>query len=447
MYDGIIKIIYLQKGALFTSTIGYVNISLEIWGAILSLVFISSLYIGGNVKDRTDRVFVNILLCNALLLISDAAAWLFKGHSSLLCYWGVRSANFLVYALSYLLMALFTEYLTGYLSKRVPISRRAPRFVWGICALGIALTILSQWNHMYYEFVDYNVYSRGDWFWLSQLWGLVGMAVDIGLLFVNRRGLGKNEVWILLSYIFLPLAAMVVQIYIYGIAWLHLSTTISIIFVYVTLQINQAQRQKLREIELEQSKTAIMLSQVQPHFLSNVLLGIKQLCDSNPQKASEALEHFSLFLRRNLDILTQKQLISFEEEMCHVNDYLYLEKMRFDQKLTISLDLRYTDFVLPAMTVQPIVENAVRWGITKKKGGGTLTIKSELSDESAIVSVIDDGAGFDPLEVKNDGKNHVGIENVRRRLMVQCGGTLAIKSVKGGGTTVTIILPQKGRQN
>ena len=82
---------------MFTSTIGYVNISLEIWGAILSLVFIPSLYMGGNVKDKTGRVFIGILLCNALLLISDASAWLFKGHGSLLCYWGVRIANFLVY--------------------------------------------------------------------------------------------------------------------------------------------------------------------------------------------------------------------------------------------------------------------------------------------------------------------------------------------------------------
>ncbi|GKH00466.1 hypothetical protein CE91St54_50490 [Hungatella hathewayi] len=430
---------------MFTSTIGYVNISLEIWGAILSLVFIPSLYMGGNGKDKTGRVFIGILLCNALLLISDASAWLFKGHGSLLCYWGVRIANFLVYILGYLLMALFTEYLTGYLSKRIQVSRRAARFVWGICMIGIASTILSQWNHMYYGFVGCNVYSRGDWFWLSQLWGLVGIAVDIGLLFVYRQGLGKNEVWVLLSYIILPLLAMTVQIFIYGIAWLYLATTISIIFVYETLQANQAQKQRWKEMELEQSRTAIILSQVQPHFLYNVLLGIKQLCDSNPKKASEALEHLAFYMRRNLNSLTRKQLIPFDEEMCHVNDYLYLEKMRFEEKLTVVLDLEYTDFFLPAMTVQPIAENAVRWGITKKKGGGTLTIKSQLTGEEVMISVMDDGAGFDPNEIRNDGKTHVGIENVHQRLMLQCGGTLSISSKKGSGTTVTIRLPQKGR--
>ncbi|MBS7008689.1 MAG: histidine kinase [Anaerostipes sp.] len=402
-----------------------------------------SLYIGGSVKNRTDRAFVRILLCNGLLLSSDAAAWLFKGHISLISYWGVRSANFLVYTLGYILMALFTEYLTEYLSMRGKIPRSATRFVWGLCIVGVGLTVLSQWNHMYYGFIGNNVYCRGDLFWLSQFWGFVGIAVDIGLLFVYRRELKKNEMWVLLSYIFLPVLAMIVQMYIYGIAWFYLATTISIIFIYVTIQANQAQKRKLKEMEVERARTAIMLSQVQPHFLYNTLQGIKHLCDTNPPKASEALEHFSFYLRGNLDSLTKKGLIPFEREMRHVKDYLYLEKMRFDEKLTIKLDLQYTDFWLPAMTVQPIAENAVRWGIIKKRGGGTLTIRSESDGGNIIVSVIDDGVGFDPLEKKKDGRTHVGIENVRQRLMIQCGGTIDIKSQKGSGTTVRIILPEK----
>ena len=130
--------------------------------------------------------------------------------------------------------------------------------------------------------------------------------------------------------------------------------------------------------------------------------------------------------------------------MRHVNDYLYLEKMRFDQKLTIVQEMEYMDFMLPAMTVQPIAENAVRWGIIKKKGGGTLTIRSERVEDNVIVSVMDDGVGFDPLEEKHDGRSHVGIENVRQRLKLQCGGTMEINSQKGSGTTVRLILPQKG---
>ena len=309
--------------------------------------------------------------------------------------------------------------------------------------IGIASTILSQWNHMYYGFVGCNVYSRGDWFWLSQLWGLVGIAVDIGLLFVYRQGLGKNEVWVLLSYIILPLLAMTVQIFIYGIAWLYLATTISIIFVYETLQANQAQKQRWKEMELEQSRTAIILSQVQPHFLYNVLLGIKQLCDSNPKKASEALEHLAFYMRRNLNSLTRKQLIPFDEEMCHVNDYLYLEKMRYEERIEIEWQIEYKNFMLPPLTLQPIIENAVRHGITKKNEGGKLTIRTEQNEDSILITVRDDGAGFDINEPKNDGKTHIGIENVRKRLEMMCGGALIVKSEKEVGTEVTIILPQR----
>ncbi len=435
-----------RKEGGFTSTIGYINVSLEFWGAILSLILIFSLYMGGNVKSKADRVFVKILFCNSLLLINDAAAWLLKGHTSPVSYWGVRITNFLVYTLGYLLMALFTEYLVNYLAKKTPVSRWAARFAWGLCALAVTLTVVSQWNHMYYGFVDNTIYCRGNWFWLSQLFGLIGIGVDVWLLWACRGELKKAEMWVLLSYIFLPVLAMLVQLFIYGIAWLYLATTISIIFVYETLQVHQAQKSKLREMELERSKTAILFRQVQPHFLYNVLLGIKQLCDSDPQRASEALEHLAYYLRGNLDTLTQERLIPFEMEMRHVNDYLYLEKMRFDQKLSISLELEYTDFILPAMTVQPIAENAVRWGITKKKGGGALTIRSELTEGNVVISVIDDGVGFDPLEKKNDGKTHIGIENVRQRLMLQCGGTVDIQSEIGGGAIVKLILPQKGRE-
>lgn len=197
------------------------------------------------------------------------------------------------------------------------------------------------------------------------------------------------------------------------------------------------------ENELNQNRISVMLSQVQPHFLFNALQGIKQLCDTEPERASEALEHFSFYLRGNLDSLMDKQLISFEREMFHVNNYLYLERMRFPKKLNIEFKIAYQDFLLPPLTVQTIVENAVRHGIIKKKAGGTLCIKSERTTENIIVTICDDGLGFDADIPKEDGRTHVGIENVRNRLMLQCGGFLEIESEVGVGTTVKIILPQK----
>ena len=124
------------------------------------------------------------------------------------------------------------------------------------------------------------------------------------------------------------------------------------------------------EQELTEARVSIMLSQIQPHFLYNSLTSIKELCDAGEQwNTSKALEHFAYYLRGNMDSLSDTRLISFTKEVSHVKDYLYLEKMRFEDRLTIIWELHVTDFQLPALTLQPIVENAVRHGITEKKDG------------------------------------------------------------------------------
>lgn len=215
--------------------------------------------------------------------------------------------------------------------------------------------------------------------------------------------------------------------------------------VYLLRRIKQSLENEKRALELEnelhQNRIAIMTSQIQPHFLYNALTGIKRLCDTDPHRASEALGHFSYFLRGNLDSLVTTELVPFDKELTHVRDYLYLEKMRFEEDLHIAWDIRFTEFMLPALTVQPIAENGIRYGITKKEGVGTLTIRSERQEDTAVVTVIDDGVGFDVAKEKDDGRTHTGIQNVRSRLEAQCNGRLEIESEKGVGTTVTITLP------
>lgn len=198
------------------------------------------------------------------------------------------------------------------------------------------------------------------------------------------------------------------------------------------------------ERELAQSRISIMLSQIQPHFLYNSLVGIKQLCDSAPQKASDALEHFSYYLRGNLDSLSNSGLISFAKELEHIEDYLYLEKMRYEERIHIRWEINYRDFMLPPLTLQPIVENAVRHGLTQKENGGSLTIRSEQIKDQVVITVLDDGVGFHMDGPAEDGRTHIGIENVRNRLRELCSGALMVNSESGVGTEVKIILPQRG---
>jgi sensor histidine kinase YesM len=155
---------------------------------------------------------------------------------------------------------------------------------------------------------------------------------------------------------------------------------------------------------------------------------------------------FAEYLRNNLSTLEETGLISFETELAHIKTYLEIEKIRFEDTLEIEYDVKCVDFSLPVLTVQPIVENAVKHGTSKKRGGGTVTISTEEDKEAYIIKIADTGCGFDPTKPKNDGKRHVGIENVRQRLLNMCGGTLSIESEAGKGTLATIIIPKGGKK-
>jgi signal transduction histidine kinase len=196
------------------------------------------------------------------------------------------------------------------------------------------------------------------------------------------------------------------------------------------------------EKKLTESRISIMLSQIQPHFLYNALAVISRLCEKDPSKAKRATINFSNYLRGNMNLLESAEPIPFENELNHTISFLNLENAMYGEALNVIYDIQEKYFKLPALTVQPIVENAVKHGIGKKEGGGTVTISTKEAESNYLVIISDDGAGFDPEKNADDGQQHIGINNVRLRLSAQCGGSLEIKSVIGTGTRVTISIPR-----
>lgn len=218
-------------------------------------------------------------------------------------------------------------------------------------------------------------------------------------------------------------------------------------FIIICMRLGVVLRDSRRTNEMEmkilQNNIAITLSQIRPHFLFNVLTAIQQLCEMNPEKAKQAIENFSFYLRGNLDSLGGTGLISFQKEIEHVKHYLELEQLRFNERLHVKYDLQVEDFFLPALTVQPIVENAVKYGVTKRKEGGTVTISTKLVEENVMIQVEDDGIGFDVAKYQEEHSSHIGIENVSNRLMNLCNGTVEIYSKIGVGTVVTMRIPSQ----
>lgn len=200
------------------------------------------------------------------------------------------------------------------------------------------------------------------------------------------------------------------------------------------------------ERELEAANTSLMISQIQPHFLYNALNTIKYLIKRDPKSAEKAVISFSRYLRGNMDSITKKEPIPFTEELEHTKNYCDIELLRFGDKLNIVYDVPVTAFSIPALSVQPIVENAIKHGVTKKLEGGTVTVTTAEDDSFYIITVVDDGVGFDvqnPDLTPSDIHAHIGVNNVRERLENMVNAEFIIESEIDKGTCVTIKIPKE----
>ena len=209
---------------------------------------------------------------------------------------------------------------------------------------------------------------------------------------------------------------------------------------------NEALKVAEMRAELQRAQTNLALHQIQPHFLYNALLAIKVLCRKDPEKAEKAVYDFSTYLRGNMDSIESTEPILFEEELQNIRAYLKIEQMRFGERLHVILDIQCRNFMVPPLTVQPLVENAVRHGICKKIEGGTVSLCSYQKDGFVWIEILDDGVGFDVEQLQSSSFGGVGIKNLRYRLETLLKAKLEIQSEVGEGTKQVIQIPEQEAQ-
>ncbi len=274
------------------------------------------------------------------------------------------------------------------------------------------------------------------------------------LLFVEIRGKkGVELINYLISWLPLGLSLTVdifdLYLQIPGSKYLQIGLAVTIIYQMVRFAVDF--RRQYRESihyqqvqrELYEAKVSVMVSQIRPHFMYNALSSIAILCKLDPETAYNATIAFSDYLRGNMDSLKQTVPVPFKKELEHLKKYLYIEKLRFADKLNVEYDIRDTDFEIPLLSVQPLVENAVKHGVGMKEDGGTVKISTCKTETTHEIIIEDDGVGFDVNENKNDGRSHIGMENTKKRLHDMCGGEVIITSEGGKGTIAKIIIPEK----
>ena len=303
---------------------------------------------------------------------------------------------------------------------------------------------------------DIHFYATwGTWVWLESLVSLILLGC-VWYHVKERDGHGRFIQWAAT----VPLLGFLLDALATAIGWWQGGKVSVLIFIVYALivfvivvrivpqKINEAarakeleeQQQKLRQ-ELKDRRVSVMMSQIRTHFIFNVMTIISGLCNTDPRKADDALILFARYLRRNMAIMDRDEPILFFQELQHLEDYISLEKMRFGEKIKFEKHLEVTDFKIPPLTIQPLVENAIKHGLLGPGKKGTVTLSSKADGDTIQIIIEDDGIGFVPEDLEKE--DAVGIRNVRYRVENMVGGTLNIVSVLGKGTRAEIRIQKK----
>ena len=289
---------------------------------------------------------------------------------------------------------------------------------------------------------------------LGRLGPYIVLAIIAMMLICYHSVLSIRNALILSSFVMIPFISALISRIINLPSLLWIAVGISMMVVHVSIFRNSQLTLEEQKLSIAQNRVRILQSQIGPHFMFNILNAIYVLCEKDPETAQLAVNEFSEYMRGNLQVLEDDSVLPFDKEMQHVDHYLRLEKLRYRDDLEVKKNIQVSDFKIPPLSIQPLVENAVGHGIGRKKGGGIIEIKTYDNETENIIEVSDNGVGFDTAILDEEavfedekelkkGHMHIGLKNVRERLSVMSGGNSEISSEHGKGTVVVIRLPKK----
>ena len=223
---------------------------------------------------------------------------------------------------------------------------------------------------------------------------------------------------------------------------------------FVSEALGRERQLRQQEKDLYELRLRALAQQIRPHFIYNTLSSIYVLCKNGSPRTLPVIEDFLSYLQANYTAISQEKPIPFPEELRHIRAYLGVEAVRYEGLLQVEYDTPHTAFRLPALTLQPIVENAVKHGISRERVQLRILIRTRKAGDCSQVIIEDNGPGFDPEaeappsptgEDRQDGEREarIGLVNVRGRLELICGGSLTIAPRPGGGTAVTVSIPDR----
>lgn len=434
-----------------------VHISIELWNVILCLACALFCRFQPDGKSPRFQALMLLILSMAFQLATDAVAWAFRGDPSVLGFWMVRLGNGLYFASNYLCMLAAFRYAQVMLQESgVEIGAVWRRAVYGTCGVALAVILLSQFTGLLYTFDETNHYHRAPGFFLQIILALGVMVLLLAMIIHYRDGFQKPDFINLSVALVLMVSAGFTQSLFYGISIINLGLSLVMVLLFFSHEL-MISRQKLeQEQELLRYQAALaqqqheqtrnwmhlVTAQIQSHFISNTLIMIQAMYHEAPKAADGVMNDFIGYLQYSFQDVSAATLLPIQREVTHARRYTDIQEERWPD-IEFLYEVAPVDFVLPVLTIQPLVENAILHGILPKGSGGIVTVRVWQQDGMNCVAVEDDGVGFHPEDPDNQRSQtrHLGMENVRSRVETLCRGTLTVEPLPQGGTRVLVQIP------
>ena len=357
------------------------------------------------------------------------------------------AAIFIVVFMELLFLALPLPMLTTYMLHACGESTRSNRLLYAVrVLLAVYFVVLAgaPFIGVFSCIGPDNQYGRGP------LYALLLLPL-IAILLLNLAGAMRRRARmshkVFLSFVIAQVPMMVtllVMLFVDVIPLFDISYVVSALAMYSFILSDQVEQDLRNQREIAHERASVMVLQMRPHFIYNTLMSIHSLCSLDPRKAQQITMDFTNYLRRNFNAVASDRTIPFSTELEHTRAYLAVEQAQYDDMLVVEYDTPFIYFRLPPLTLQPIVENAVKHGMDLDSEPLHISIRTRHADAGTEIIVEDNGPGFDAAA--GDSEPGIALKNIRQRLEMMCGGSLAITSGAGGGTAVMMTIPDSAAQ-
>lgn len=440
---------YLDYMESFSRASNAINSVLEGF-TFLMCVLLNYAIVSRRKKTRLDQLMALVCVLMGVSVLGDFFAWTFEDVAGQAEYVAAVVGNQVTFWFTPLAFGAFCLYVFEWSQGYVPGETRnltrprsyAGRALWvlllGLTVLGVAFVLINIFTGCLYTVNPDNSYTTGSLAWVPNVLSLAQLVLLLPLVCAEESDLTPlaiGRLWSLAAG--LPLVSLLGELLLPNLTLSYPGYALALFFMYIELQRLQERALMAEKLELAESRTQLLSGQIRSHFIFNSLAAIGELCYEDPKLAQKAIADFSTYLRGNMNAVGDVKLVSFDSEVSNIKSYVGLEQMNPTTPFDVEWDLQATRFMLPPLVVEPLVENAVVHGVSTRREGGLIQIRSWEEDGAYKVSVRDNG--IEGVEVKGSKHNGIAIENGRRRLEMLCRGTLEAGRVEDGYLAVVTI--------